>query len=513
MTYVVAVKLHHDISPQSYLAHDAIPSRGDHVVVETDRGEEIGLVTEEPFELEDEERSSEFREVVRTATDEDLERADELERKGKEAMPVFRELVEKRGLDMKPVAVEFLFGREKAVFYFSAEERVDFRELVRDLASRFHMRIDMRQIGVRDEARMVGGISHCGEELCCRRFGNGFKPVSIRMAKEQDLPLNPSNISGICGRLMCCLRYEYDAYKDFKSRAPKKGALIETPLGTAKVVDFNTPLEQVTMRLEDGKQITIPLAEMSCAPDAVPDENGNMPRPCRVSREALEAHSNPTIALALSALDHEGDGELEDKTVEHSPQQHRRSRRRSRGKGQGSETRSSEGSDAKDKGAQRDSSNGKNGQGGKSQAKGKHGGQQARHGSDGQDGSSGKQGGGHRRRRSRGKGGKGAAGTQSSKQGGSRHDDGAQGSSRGGQRRQGGRRSGPSQGQDHATQHSGGQGAGKVRPGQHSSGVRASASSEPAKQQGGAEGSRRKPRRRHQGGSHDGSGAHVDHDA
>ena len=133
--------------------------------------------------------------------------------------------------DMHPVSVEYLFEGDKAIFYFEAEERVDFRELVRKLAAHFRVRIDMRQIGVRDEARMVGGLGHCGQELCCKRLGGEFCPVSIRMAKEQDLSLNPQKISGVCGRLMCCLRYEFDAYKDFKSRAPKQNATVETPDG------------------------------------------------------------------------------------------------------------------------------------------------------------------------------------------------------------------------------------------------------------------------------------------
>ena len=141
---------------------------------------------------------------------------------------------------MKPIDVEYLFDGAKIVFYFVAEERVDFRELVRDLAAAFHARIDMRQVGVRDEARMVGGLGHCGEQLCCVRFGGEFQPVSIRMAKEQDLPLNPLKISGLCGRLMCCLRYEYDAYKDFKGRAPKRNAIIETARGRSARSSIST---------------------------------------------------------------------------------------------------------------------------------------------------------------------------------------------------------------------------------------------------------------------------------
>ena len=153
---------------------------------------------------------------------------------------------------MKPVGVEYLFGGEKVVCYFAAEDRVDFRQLVRELSHELHARIDMRQIGVREEAAIVGGYGHCGQELCCRRFGHEFQPVSIRMAKEQDLPLNSSKISGACGRLMCCLRYEFEAYRDFKSRAPKRNAVIDTPLGKAKIVEYDTPKEELLLRVENA---------------------------------------------------------------------------------------------------------------------------------------------------------------------------------------------------------------------------------------------------------------------
>jgi len=157
----------------------------------------------------------------------------------------------------------------------------------------------MRQVGVRDEARMVGGLGHCGEQLCCVRFGGEFQPVSIRMAKEQDLPLNPLKISGLCGRLMCCLRYEYEAYKEYKSRAPKRGAIVETPIGLAKVADLNTPHETVDLRFEDGKRFTVPLAEMTC------DKGSGCP--CCVGREALEEAGGAAAALAFSALDREAE--------------------------------------------------------------------------------------------------------------------------------------------------------------------------------------------------------------
>ena len=263
----------------------------------------MGIVQQPAHEVEPSSLTSPLKPIDRIATQEDLARAEELSAKEAEALPVFRELVHEYKLDMKPIDVEYLFNGDKVVFYFVAEERVDFRDLVKELASRFHARIDMRQVGVRDEARMIGGLGHCGEQLCCVRFGGEFQPVSIRMAKEQDLPLNPLKISGLCGRLMCCLRYEFEAYRDYKQRAPKRGAIIETPLGLAKVADLNTPHETVGMRLEDGKRISVPLAEMECCKGTG--------CPCSVSREVLEEIGGTGIALALAALDRENEPEVE----------------------------------------------------------------------------------------------------------------------------------------------------------------------------------------------------------
>jgi len=270
----------------------SVPAEGDLVIVETERGTEIGTVVQAPHEVRDDQLPAPLKPVARVATPEDLEQIAKLENLECEALPVFRSLVAEYGLDMKPIDVEYLLGGDKIVFYFSAEERVDFRDLVKDLASRFHARIDMRQVGVRDEARAVGGIGHCGQMLCCVRFGGEFQPVSIRMAKEQDLPLNPLKISGLCGRLMCCLRYEFDAYKDFKGRAPKKGAIVDTAVGLAKVTELNTPRETIGMRFEDGSRVTVPLKEMTCA------KGGGCP--CQVSRESLEAAGN-AAAIALAS--------------------------------------------------------------------------------------------------------------------------------------------------------------------------------------------------------------------
>lgn len=283
---------------------------GDHVICVTERGQEIGLATADAREVEPGELSAtighaQLRDVVRIATEEDLERADELARRGEQSMPAFRRHVAESGLDMKPVGVEYLFDGEKAVCYFAAEERVDFRQLVRDLSREFHVRIDMRQIGVREEAAIVGGYGHCGQELCCRRFATGFDPVSIRMAKEQDLPLNSTKISGACGRLMCCLRYEFEAYRDFKSRAPKRNAVIDTPLGKAKIIEYDTPKEQLCLRLESGKQIRVALADMT-ASEAAHKKSEELGCPCRpdtVAREVLDKLESPDVQMALAELD------------------------------------------------------------------------------------------------------------------------------------------------------------------------------------------------------------------
>ena len=283
---------------------------GDHVICSTERGTEIGLATHgardvSRSELQKMIGNAVLKSVIRVADDFDLERADELARRGDEAMPVFRQLVSQSGLDMKPVGVEYLFGGEKVVCYFAAEERIDFRQLVRELSHELHERIDMRQIGVREEAAVTGGFGHCGQELCCSRFGLSFEPVSIRMAKEQDLPLTSNKISGACGRLMCCLRYEFDAYRDFKGRAPKRNAVIDTPLGKAKVIEYDTPKEELALRIESGKVVRIPLAEMVASDAAVKKSNelGCACRPDTVVRSSLEKLSSPDVQMALAELD------------------------------------------------------------------------------------------------------------------------------------------------------------------------------------------------------------------
>ncbi|WP_283170531.1 PSP1 domain-containing protein [Curtanaerobium respiraculi] len=279
---------------------------GDTVIVHTEKGLDFG-VSKDIIEVgEDQVKRlrSRLRPVERIADDRDLARIRDLRQKGRDALPRFKQLAAETNEDMHPVMVEYLFDGDRAIFFFEAEERVDFRDLVRKLANEFHVRVDMRQVGVRDEARLVGGLGHCGQELCCRRLGGDFNPVSIRMAKEQDLSLNPQKISGVCGRLMCCLRYEYDAYKDFHSRAPKQNGRIETPHGTAKVVSLDVPREQVTVRVERGdKNVTFPLSAM----DPVPEDAENK-RPTSIG-EAFDEYANPDpfgASVAFGAFDTAG---------------------------------------------------------------------------------------------------------------------------------------------------------------------------------------------------------------
>jgi cell fate regulator YaaT (PSP1 superfamily) len=310
MPTVIPVKFHYASRELWFDPNNTDAIEGDHLICETERGLEIGLASSDAFEVSQSEfeqtcSGAPLRPVKRIATGDDLIHAEDLADKGDSAMPIFRHFIHEEGLDMKPVGVEYLFDNSKVVCYFCADERIDFRQLVRELSRELHQRIDMRQIGVREEAAMVGGFGHCGQELCCCRFGHQFEPVSIRMAKEQDLPLNSSKISGACGRLMCCLRYEFEAYRDFKQRAPKRNAVIDTPLGKAKIVEYDTPKEQLALRLENGKTVRVPLADMQ-ASDAAKRKSADLGCPCRpdtVTRTALEKLQSVDVQMALAELD------------------------------------------------------------------------------------------------------------------------------------------------------------------------------------------------------------------
>ncbi len=224
--------------------------KGDMAIVETARGVECGEVAMGNREISDESIVQPLRQMVRKATREDIQRVMENRKKEKSAFKACERRIASRGLEMKLVDVEYTFDNSKILFYFTADGRVDFRELVKDLAGMFHTRIELRQIGVRDEAKMLGGMGICGRPFCCGSFLGGFQPVSIKMAKEQGLSLNPVKISGTCGRLMCCLKYEQEAYQDLLRTTPKVNALVSTPDGKGVVIDTNLLTRKLTVRLD-----------------------------------------------------------------------------------------------------------------------------------------------------------------------------------------------------------------------------------------------------------------------
>ncbi|ARK21799.1 stage 0 sporulation protein [Sporosarcina sp. P26b] len=226
---------------------------GDYVIVETARGVEYGKVASRSNEIDDEDVVLPLKKIIRLADEGDRERVKENEQEAKQAFDVCVGKITEHQLDMRLVDVEYTFDRNKIVFYFTAEGRVDFRNLVKDLAAIFRTRIELRQIGVRDEAKMLGGIGPCGRMLCCSTFLGDFEPVSIKMAKDQNLSLNPSKISGLCGRLMCCLKYENDAYEEAKALMPDLGKQVVTPDGVGKVVGLNL--------LERVLQVNMPVFE------------------------------------------------------------------------------------------------------------------------------------------------------------------------------------------------------------------------------------------------------------
>ena len=211
----------------------------DRVIVETARGVECGVVAMPNREIDDEELTRPLKTVIRRATEEDISTVEKNREKEKNAFKICEEKIAKHGLDMKLIDVEYTFDNSKVLFYFTADGRVDFRTLVKDLASVFRTRIELRQIGVRDEAKLLGGIGVCGRPFCCNSFLGEFQPVSIKMAKEQGLSLSPVKISGTCGRLMCCLKYEQEAYVDLLKRTPKFGAIVSTPEGKGEVIESN----------------------------------------------------------------------------------------------------------------------------------------------------------------------------------------------------------------------------------------------------------------------------------
>ena len=259
MTKVIGVRFRNAGKVYYFAPENLSIDQGDHVIVETARGVEYGYVVLGVKEVEDDKIIQPLKPVMRVATPEDDEKALKNREKEKEAFKICQEKIRKHELEMKLIDAEYTFDNNKVLFYFTADGRIDFRELVKDLASVFKTRIELRQIGVRDETKILGGIGICGRPLCCHSYLSDFAPVSIKMAKEQNLSLNPTKISGVCGRLMCCLKNEQETYEELNSRLPNVGDYVSTPDGLKGEVHSLSVLRQlvkVVVNLEnDEKEI------------------------------------------------------------------------------------------------------------------------------------------------------------------------------------------------------------------------------------------------------------------
>ena len=260
MVEIIGVKFRSDGRIYSFDPAGKKYTQGSYVIVDTSRGTEIGEVASENHNVPDSQIVGQLKPVIRQADDADIKRMNEKRAKESAAFDFCEKKILERKLEMKLVDVEISFDGTKYLFFFTADGRVDFRELVRDLASNFHTRIELRQIGVRDEARMMGGLGICGQQFCCSRFLSDFQPVSIKVAKEQGLSLNPTKISGACGRLMCCLKYEQDAYEYLNKITPRVGSLVDTPEGRGTVTEVSLLTGMLKVSLsgnEDALPVTV----------------------------------------------------------------------------------------------------------------------------------------------------------------------------------------------------------------------------------------------------------------
>ena len=321
---------------------------GDGVIVETSRGQEYAQCVQENTMIDEIELTAPLRPVVRAATHEDAVSAEKNKEREQKAFDICKEKIVKHGLDMKLVSAEYSFDGSKVLFFFTSEGRVDFRALVKDLASTIHARIELRQIGVRDEAKMLGGLGICGRPFCCSQFLDEFQPVSIKMAKTQNLSLNPTKISGTCGRLMCCLKYEQEAYEDLVKHAPKQESFVETPDGAGTVSSVNLLRQTVQVRLESAPET--PKCYHNCELCVIRNGKGKRPegyveppleKLAKLRRQSEEKSEEERLASALEAAFPSRAEEAEENGTSVKPEEgnpaagsrnHRR-RRRPRGEG------------------------------------------------------------------------------------------------------------------------------------------------------------------------------------
>ncbi len=261
MEKMIVVRLRDSGQSHPYNAGSLNVKEGNFVIVEHDRGLDYGQIVSPSDPPQDVNSKEPIKKIVRIATEQDLKQVKENRLKAKEAFNTCLKKISDHKLDMKLVQAEYSFDCSKIIFYFTANGRIDFRNLVKDLAKIFKARIELRQIGVRDEARLFGGFGPCGRELCCAKFLKDFEPVTIKMAKEEGLPLNPPKISGLCGRLMCCLSFEYETYKLLSKGLPREGERVNIPQGKGKVIGVNVFKRTATVELEDGSFVEVSYKE------------------------------------------------------------------------------------------------------------------------------------------------------------------------------------------------------------------------------------------------------------
>lgn len=295
MEKIVAVRLRDTGQNFPYNAGELEVKEGTMVIVEHDRGLDYGQVMSLKADSHHEAEKQPVKKIIRIAKDNDLKQIEDNRAKSKEAFTTCAKKIEEHKLDMKMVQAEYSFDRSKIIFYFTAEGRVDFRELVKDLAKIFKARIELRQIGVRDETRFFGGYGPCGRELCCAKFLKDFEPVTIKMAKEEGLPLNPPKISGICGRLMCCLNYEYETYKMLSRGLPREGERITTADGKGKVISVNVFKRRVTVEMEEGKIVELSYKDQEKEPEKTGEQQKapERERPAERERERDSGRDRP----------------------------------------------------------------------------------------------------------------------------------------------------------------------------------------------------------------------------
>ena len=312
--------------------------RGQHVIVETARGTEYGHVVVGTKEVSREEVVQPLKPVLRIATAEDDEHAKRNREKEREAMAICQKKIQKHNLDMKLIDAEYTFDNNKILFYFTADGRIDFRELVKDLAVVFKMRIELRQIGVRDETKILGGVGICGRPLCCHTYLSEFAPVSIKMAKEQNLSLNPTKISGVCGRLMCCLKNEEDTYEYLNSRLPDVGETVTLPDGEKGEVHSVNVLRQtvkVLVEVDDGKEMSeYPVGELKFKPRKRKNNNKENDRDAKERKNGKEAQENEDDLKEYQEINDNADApkeRRENRDSERKPKERRENRNNERG--------------------------------------------------------------------------------------------------------------------------------------------------------------------------------------